>query len=119
MGYTDLIQISGMVERIAKNNDDPLVDPWEITNGAEGINSVSRHVVYAGGCDVRMQPKDTRTIAQKLSMEEFVKRIIATNPQVLVAGHNQFANKACPSFDVPKWLRSIKVSENNIYKGKP
>lgn len=31
------------------NNEDANVDPWEITNGVAGYNSVSRHIVYAGG----------------------------------------------------------------------
>ena len=49
VGYTDLIHLDGRVERLVSNNEDANVDPWEITNGAAGYNSVSRHVVYAGG----------------------------------------------------------------------
>lgn len=50
VGYTDIIHLDGKVERLVNNNEDANVDPWEITNGAKGYNSVSRHVVYAGGC---------------------------------------------------------------------
>ena len=50
VGYTDLFHLDGTVERLVHNNEDSNVDPWEITNGAAGYNSVSRHVVYAGGC---------------------------------------------------------------------
>ena len=49
VGYTDLIHLDGTVERLVDNNEDDVVDPWEITNGAAGHNSVSRHIVYAGG----------------------------------------------------------------------
>ena len=49
VGYTDLIHLDGKVERLVANNEDAEVDPWEVTNGAKGYNSVSRHVVYVGG----------------------------------------------------------------------
>lgn len=66
VGYTDLIHLDGTVERLVDNNEDDVVDPWEITNGAAGHNSVSRHIVYAGGvaADGRT-PKDTRTPEQR------------------------------------------------------
>ena len=49
VGYTDMIHLDGTVERLVENNEDGVVDPWEITNGAKGHNSVSRHIVYVGG----------------------------------------------------------------------
>ena len=49
VGYTDMIHLDGKVERLVDNNEDAQVDPWEITNGAKGFNSTSRHVVYVGG----------------------------------------------------------------------
>ena len=49
VGYTDLFHLNGGVERLVDNNEDAQVDPWEVTNGATGYNSVSRHIVYAGG----------------------------------------------------------------------
>ena len=67
VGYTDLIRLDGTVERLVNNNEDAWVDPWEITNGATGYNSVSRHIVYAGGCDKGMKPKDTRTDGTRLN----------------------------------------------------
>ncbi len=42
------------------------MDPWEVTNGAKWYNSVSRHIVYAGGvAKDGKTPKDTRTAARK------------------------------------------------------
>lgn len=73
VGYTDLVHLDGTVERLVDNNEDAWVDNWEITNGAAGYNSVSRHVVYAGGCDRSMKPKDTRTAAQRTALERYVK----------------------------------------------
>ena len=111
VGYTDLIHIDGRVERLVNNNEDANVDPWEITNGAKGYNSVSRHVVYAGGCDSKMNPKDTRTAAQLKAMEAYVKDFHRRFPDVRIIGHNEIAAKACPSFDVQKWLKSIGINQ--------
>ena len=111
-GYTDIIHLDGTVERIVDNNEDANVDPWEITNGAKGYNSVSRHVVYAGGCarDGKT-PKDTRTLAQLKAMEAYVKDFHKRFPGVRIIGHNEVAAKACPSFDVQKWLKSIGINQ--------
>ena len=42
VGYTDLFHLNGGVERLVNNNEDANVDPWEVTNGVAGYNSVSR-----------------------------------------------------------------------------
>jgi N-acetylmuramoyl-L-alanine amidase len=117
VGYTDLFHLNGGVERMVANNNDGIVDPWEITNGAVGINSISRHVVYAGGLtsDAK-RAKDTRTPDQRKSMLCYVRDMIRQNPDILVAGHNQFAPKACPSFDVPIWLEANLIPDKNIYQ---
>lgn len=108
VGYTDIIHLDGKVERLVANNEDANVDPWEITNGATGYNSVSRHVVYAGGMTKDMKaPKDTRTPAQRKAMEEYVRDFHRRFPTVKIIGHNEVAAKACPSFDVQAWLREI------------
>ena len=118
LGYTDMFMLDGKVERLTPNNDDGFVDAWEVTNGVAGINSISRHLVYVGGTDKEGKAKDTRTGNQLAAMVKYVHDFVRKNPDVLVAGHNQFDKKACPSFDVPTWLRQIRISENNIYKPK-
>lgn len=112
VGYTDLVHLNGSVERLVANNEDAWVDPWEITNGAKGYNSVSRHIVYAGGVAADGKtPKDTRTAAQKAALEKYVKDFHAAHPKVKIIGHNQVAAKACPSFDVSAWLREIGINQ--------
>lgn len=111
VGYTDLFRLDGTVERLVNNNEDANVDPWEITNGAKGYNAVSRHIAYAGGCDKSMNPKDTRTPAQLRAMESYVKDFHHRFPKVRIIGHNEVAAKACPSFDVQKWLGSIGINQ--------
>lgn len=111
VGYTDLVHLDGTVERLVDNNEDAWVDNWEITNGATGYNSVSRHVVYAGGCDRSMKPKDTRTAAQRTALERYVKDFHRRFPDVRIVGHNELAAKACPGFDVQAWLESTGINQ--------
>ena len=112
VGYTDMIHLDGRVERLVQNNEDNVVDNWEITNGAQGYNSTSRHVVYVGGvARDGKTPRDTRTAAQLKAMEAYVKDFHRRFPGVRIVGHNQLAAKACPSFDVQRWLRSIGIRQ--------
>lgn len=112
VGYTDMIHLDGTVERLVDNNEDANVDPWEITNGAKGYNSVSRHVVYSGGvAKDGKTPKDTRTAAQKTAMADYVKDFHRRFPDVKIIGHNEVAAKACPSFDVQRWLKTIGINQ--------
>ena len=117
VGYSDMIMLSGSLVNLVKYNDDDVVDSWELTNGASGINPISRHIVYVGGTDKNAKTKDTRTKAQLDALKSYVQNFLTMYPRCRVAGHNQFAKKDCPSFDVPKWLESIKVNEKNIYRG--
>lgn len=110
VGYTDLIHLNGEIERLVDNNEDANVDPWEITNGAKGYNSISRHVVYVGGVVADGKTtKDTRTKAQRVAMESYVKEFHRKHPNVRIIGHREVAAKDCPSFDVQVWLKEIGV----------
>ena len=112
VGYTDLFHLNGGVERLVNNNEDACVDPWEVTNGVKGYNSVSRHVVYVGGvARDGKTPEDTRTSWQKRAMERYVKDFHRRFPGVRIVGHNELAAKACPSFDVQEWLKSIGIHQ--------
>lgn len=112
VGYTDMVHLDGRVERLVDNNEDAQVDPWEVTNGAAGYNSMSRHIVYVGGCDKAGKPKDTRTEAQREALKHYVEDFHARFPQVKIVGHHELnPGKACPSFDVPTWLRSIGIRQ--------
>ncbi len=113
VGYTDMIHLDGRIERLVRNNEDASVDPWEITNGAKGYNAISRHIVYVGGVDANdvNKARDTRTPAQKEALKRYVRDFHMRFPQVKIIGHNQLASKACPSFDVPKWLNEIGINQ--------
>lgn len=112
VGYTDLFHLDGSVERLVKNNEDAQVDSWEMTNGAAGYNSVSRHIVYVGGCDKAMKPKDTRTVAQREALKRYVQDFHSRFPQIRIVGHNELnSGKKCPAFNVSAWLREIGIRE--------
>lgn len=77
-----------------------------------GKNANSIGCVYVGGCDeTGKKPKDTRTPEQKKAMLELTKELLHQYPNCTIHGHREFANKACPSFDVQEW-----VKENNLKK---
>lgn len=114
VGYTDLIHLDGTVERLVQNNEDAEVDPWEVTNGAAGYNSVSRHIVYAGGlAKDGKTAKDTRTLEQKRALVKYVRDFHERFPQIRIVGHRELpgVKKACPSFDVQQWLQAIGIKQ--------
>ena len=108
VGYTDMVHLDGKIERLVKNNEDAYVDGFEMTNGVAGMNSVCRHIVYVGGlAKDGKTAKDTRTSAQLQMLRHFVLDFHSHFPEVKIVGHNQLSSKACPSFNVPTWLKSI------------
>lgn len=112
VGYTDMIHLNGGVERLVKNNEDENVDPWEITNGAAGYNSTSRHIVYVGGrTRDNKHTADTRTADQKRAMAKYVKDFHRKHPAIPIVGHRDLpgVSKDCPCFDVARWLKEIGI----------
>ena len=73
-----------------------------------GYNANSIGICYIGGVAADGKtPKDTRTHAQKTSLINLIKTLKAKFPGAKVHGHREFANKACPSFDVQKEYKAI------------
>ncbi|MCH5326927.1 MAG: N-acetylmuramoyl-L-alanine amidase [Duncaniella sp.] len=68
----------------------------------KGQNARSIGICLIGGMDAEnKRPKDTRTPAQRVALVNLVKELKATyGENVTVHGHNEFAAKACPSFNV-------------------
>jgi N-acetylmuramoyl-L-alanine amidase len=108
VGYSDMIHLDGEIENLVPYNEDNVVDPWEITNGAYGYNSSSRHVVYVGGTKDG-KSFDTRTKAQMLALKFYVERFLLYHPGAEVIGHNTLNPvKDCPCFNVGNWLSWFK-----------
>ena len=66
----------------------------------KGQNAHSIGICYEGGLDKEGWPLDTRTILQRIAMKELVAQLLGQFPDATVHGHREFANKACPCFDV-------------------
>lgn len=67
-----------------------------------GENKNSIGVCYVGGLDSNKNACDTRTKAQKESMDKLIKSLLEQYPKSTVHGHYEFSNKSCPCFDVQK-----------------
>ena len=104
-GYSDIIEFNKFVN-IHPYNSDNLIDQSEYTFGVKAatlLNRNAKHFCYVGGMDkFNENPKDTRTLYQKKWISVYLQNEILRNPKVLIIGHNQVQNKACPSFDVYK-----------------
>ena len=65
-----------------------------------GRNRNSIGICYCGGVEQDGRtPKDTRTEEQKQGLLHVLKTLKAMYPAATIYSHNEFANKACPSFN--------------------
>ena len=107
-GYTDIgyhfvIKRNGKVE--------PGRGLEEIGAHTKGYNAESIGICLVGGVaqhDVTI-PENNFTVPQWASLKKLVLEMKAKYPQAKVKGHRDFANKACPSFDVAEWLESENI----------
>jgi len=79
-----------------------------------GHNSGNIGVCYVGGVDRDNKvPKDTRTPAQRRTLFAIVTAYRRKYPGLVVRGHRDWpgVKKACPSFDVAKWLAVEDASD--------
>jgi N-acetylmuramoyl-L-alanine amidase len=72
------------------------------------MNKSSIGICYIGGLEKDGKtPKDTRTPQQKESLLLLIKTLNKIYPEATLHGHNEFSNKACPSFDVQSQYKNI------------
>lgn len=98
IGYHYVIRIDGSIE-----GGRPLYMPGA---HCRGRNSNSIGICYIGGltADGR-KPKDTRTLRQRGALRSLVNRLCEQFPGIIVYGHNDFAAKDCPCFNVGEEFR--------------
>jgi N-acetylmuramoyl-L-alanine amidase len=73
----------------------------EIGAHCVGHNANSIGICYIGGVSSDGKtPKDTRTEEQKKALIILLRSLKERYPNATIHGHREFANKACPSFDV-------------------
>lgn len=95
IGYHYVIHLDGSVDA---GRDEAL-------RGAHcrGHNSHSIGICYVGGLSADGRcPLDTRTDAQRVAMTRLIHELTARYPSATVHGHNEFAAKDCPCFNVRK-----------------
>ena len=71
---------------------------------ASGHNAESVGICLVGGIDEKGNPQCNYTPSQWDTLAKLVNDLKHKYPTATVIGHNQIAQKACPSFSVPKWL---------------
>ena len=101
IGYHYVIYLDGSV-----HTGRPVEQPGAHT---EGHNAQSIGIAYVGGLDADGHAADTRTEAQRLALLQLVKDLKEEHPITSIHGHNEFANRACPCFDVQQWRRENKL----------
>lgn len=107
-GYHWLVDDNGLAARL---QDDSIV-----SNGVFGYNNNSINLCYIGGIAADGKPKDTRTDAQKGTLETLVMEYRKLYPNAKIQGHRDFSPdknkngviepfewiKVCPCFDAKK-----------------
>lgn len=98
IGYHDVITRSGKIEEGRSVE----------TAGAhvKGYNSDSIGICLVGGKGGKETdyPEEHFTTNQLKSLKRLLRSYKALYPKATVHGHNEFAAKACPCFNVQKWM---------------
>jgi len=113
LGYSDLIHRNGAIENLTPYNEDNIVQANEMTWGASGINSNSRHIVLEGGWKSKgeragiFNPYDIYTSEQLKALKSYIIKFKQQHPEAKVIGHNEVSGKTCPNFDVQSFLTKL------------
>lgn len=102
VGYHWIVEADGKATRLSEDED--------YTYGVKGFNLNSIHICYIGGTDENgVQTADTRTDAQKETLERLVKEYNALFTKAQILGHKDFkgVRKTCPNFNVKAWVAEI------------
>ena len=83
---------------IRRNGDLELGRPeYMVGAHCQNHNAHSIGVCYEGGLDIRGQPADTRTMAQKVTLRLLLEDLHRRFPRALIVGHHDLnPHKACP-----------------------
>lgn len=113
VGYSDMIDRKGNLINLVPYSFDDVIDSFEVTNGASGYNSNSRHIVLAGGWSKDgktksgiFEPEEIYTKEQIDALKKYIRIQREMVPSVKIIGHNEISQKTCPNFDVQKFIKN-------------
>lgn len=99
IGYHFVIRRNGKIEKGR---------PLEVTGAhCKGQNKNSIGICLVGGIDADGKPQNNFTDTQFQSLRKLVTDLKNNFPQATIHGHNEFANKACPCFDVKEFFKGM------------
>lgn len=96
VGYHFIIRRNGTIEDGRDVN--------QVGAHTVGQNETSVGVCLVGGVDDKLQPQANFTPQQMATLRKLLGELKVKFPEAVVKGHRDFAAKACPSFDVKRWL---------------
>ena len=100
IGYHYVVRRDGQVE---PGRPEFLVGAHCLNHNAHSIG-----VCYEGGLNIRGQPADTRTEAQKQAMRQLLEELHRRYPRALIVGHHDLnPGKDCPCFDAVREYRDL------------
>lgn len=102
IGYHFVIRRDGTVENGR---------PFDVVGShVKGYNERSLGICLVGGIDAYGNPENNFTPAQFESLVLVLKAQKRGYPQAQIVGHRDlFSGKACPSFDVGAWLKTVSI----------
>ena len=92
IGYHYVIRRDGSIEKGRPE--------WLIGAHCKNYNAHSIGICYEGGLDIRGDPADTRTEAQKTAMRQLLEDLHKRYPHALILGHHDLnPHKPCPCIE--------------------
>lgn len=98
VGYHFIIRRDGTVE------EGRPVDT--VGSHVQGWNDRSVGVCLVGGIDAKGKPEANFTPIQMSALKSILTMLRAKYPEATIMAHHDVAPKACPSFDLQRWVRT-------------
>ena len=122
-GFDYLILRDGTLEVLINETTPTAVDLWGLSGGRHGITGNLRHLGYVGGRTLKGKFwKDTRTEAQKKTMEILTQYYVLRFPDIVILGRDdphRREESQNPAFEVSKWLALNHIPVRNRYRRPP
>lgn len=101
IGYHYVIRINGVIEKGR---------PLDVVGAhCQGHNADSIGICLVGGLNAKGKPENTFTQAQFDSLKKLIVELKEQFGNLLIFGHNEFSNKACPCFDVKEFVQKWQL----------